>query len=398
VNDRDRMLGAIEGRQVDRIPWVPRMDLWAIANRARGTLPPELANANEVDMATHFDVACHALGADRTASSEPDDFGLYGLGFDNHPDFPYRLELRGLPMQCTGSFEHLTTVIRTSKGAVTTHMEWTDEMRRLGISVPMVTKRAVTGPADLDAVAEVFEHLEVVATPAGYAAYRDRVGERGLVVAQGCDAASPAHLLIHDLMSTEDFIYLWADDRGAIESFARRLEPFFDALLEAVAQCDAEVVLWGSNYDQSITWPAFFQAAITPWLTRASRRLHEAGKYLLCHTDGENRMLLPMYGSSGFDVAQSVCPYPMTSVTLRQMREGLAPGQSVWGGVPSIALLPDSMCDDRFEAWLDGLSDEVGAGDHLILSVSDNVPPEADLERLQRIGDRISELRLSVGP
>ena len=203
-------------------------------------------------------------------------------------------------------------------------------------------------------------------------------------------------MLLHDLMSMEEFFYLWVDDREAIEAFGRRLEPFFDALLEAITRCDAEVVWWGANYDQSITWPAFFEAAIVPWLQRASNRLHAAGKLLLSHTDGENRMLLPLYSTAGFDVAQSVCPFPMTSLTLRQMREGLAPQQTIWGGVPSIALLPDSMSDERFEEWLDELPEQVGAGDHLILSVSDNVPPDADLGRLQRIGDRIGALNVAA--
>lgn len=393
---RNQMLAAITGRTIHRIPWVPRMDLWCIANRARGTIPDELAGVNEVGIATYLAVACHALGADRTLTREPGDFALVGLGFDSHPDYPFRLELRDLSMRYKGSFEEMTTVIETSKGDVTIRSKWTDEMRRSGISGPMVTEHAVKRPADLDAVAEVFEHLEVISTPGGYAAFRERVGERGLAVAQGPVAASPAHLLLHDLMSMEDFFYLWADDRKAIGSFARRLEPFFDALLEAEIRCAAEVVYWGANYDQNITWPAFFEGEMIPWLRRASERLHQAGKFLLSHTDGENRTLLPFYGSAGFDVAQSVCPYPMTSLTLRQVREGLAAHQTLWGGIPSVALLPDSMSDDAFEAFLDGLSEQVGAGDRLILSVSDNVPPDADLGRLRRIGDRIDTLRPAV--
>jgi len=63
-------------------------------------------------------------------------------------------------------------------------------------------------------------------------------------------------------------------------------------------------------------------------------------------------------------------------------------GITVWGGVASVALLPDSMDDAAFEAYLDELFAELGSGDHLILGVSDNVPPDADLERLARIGER----------
>lgn len=386
------MLGAITGRPIDRIPWVPRMDLWCIANRARGTLPTALAGANEVGISDYLSVGCHAVNGDATLPREPADFALAGLGYDQHPDFPYRLELRGLAIHQEGPFEDLTTVIRTSKGDVRMRLEWTEEMRRSGISGPFVTERAVKGPEDLDPVAEVFEHLVVIPTPDAYAAFARRVGERGLAVAKGNNTASPAHLLLHDLMSMESFFYLWADDRELLQAFGRRLDPFFESVLDAVLACDAEAVFWGSNYDQSITWPAFFEAEIVPWLRRASDRVHRAGKYLVCHTDGENRLLLPFYPSAGFDVAQSLCPAPMTSLSLRQVRAGLLPSQTIWGGIPSVALLADSFSDADFEAYLDSLSDEVGAGDHLILSVSDNVPPDADLERLRRIGERITAL------
>ena len=391
MNHRDRMLGAITGRPIDQIPWVPRMDLWFIAHRARGTLPKELLGADEVAISSYFDFACHALGGDATLAKEPADFAFFGLGFDRHPDHPFRLELHDLPMRCAGSLDEMATVIETSKGDVTIRMAWTDEMRRSGISAPIVTEHAVKSPADLDAVAEIFEHLEVVPTPEGYAAYRDRVGERGLAVAYG-GPASPLHLLLHDLMPMEDFFYLWADDRAAAESFGRRLDPFFEALLDATIRCSAEVVYWGGNYDQDITWPAFFTDAMVPWIRRASDRLHAAGKLLLSHTDGENLKLLPFYGAAGIDVAQSFCPSPMTRLTLRQMREGLGADRAVWGGIPSIALEPDSMADAAFEGFLDRLPDEVGTGRRLILSVSDMVPPDADLGRLERIGNRINAL------
>jgi hypothetical protein len=79
----------------------------------------------------------------------------------------------------------------------------------------------------------------------------------------------------------------------------------------------------------------------------------------------------------------------MTRCSLRQVRDALNPaGITVWGGMPSVALLPDSMDDAAFEAYLDRAFGELGAGDHLILGVSDNVPPDADLERLARIGER----------
>jgi hypothetical protein len=121
-----------------------------------------------------------------------------------------------------------------------------------------------------------------------------------------------------------------------------------------------------------------------------SDRLHAAGKLLLTHTDGENKRLLPLYPACGFDVAESFCPAPMTKTTLAEMLQGLRPNTTVWGGVPSVALLESAMSDAVFHDYLDQLFASIGAGDHLILGVSDNVPPDVNLERLAEIKRRVA--------
>ena len=111
---------------------------------------------------------------------------------------------------------------------------------------------------------------------------------------------------------------------------------------------------------------------------------------MLTHCDGENRDLLPQFPKCGFDVAESVCPAPMTHCSLAQLRSAV-PTITIWGGIPSISLLQSTMSDREFEAYLGDLFDNLGRGDRLILGVSDNVPPEADLARLDSIRQKIED-------
>lgn len=388
MTHRERMLATLQGEPTDQIPWAPRMDLWSIAHRARGTTPASLAGRNTVEIAQALGVACHAVGADFTRS-EGRDLILRGLGFDNHPDYPYRVELRDLPVEFERDGENLRTRIKTPAGEVFTHLQQTTQMAREGISLPFVKSYPIRSVDDFEAVAQVFEHLEVIPTPEAYAAFHRRVGEQGIAVAWGPLGASPLHLMLHDLVAMDQFFYLYMDEREALYQLAARMEPFFEALLEAQLACEAEVCFWGANYDRDLTWPPFFATEIAPWLQKVGDRLHAAGKYLLTHTDGENQGLLPFYPACGFDVAESVCPSPMTRCTLAEIRQGMGPHTTVWGGIPSVALLADAMDDSTFEAYLDELFDTLGAGDHLILGVSDNVPPDAQLARLERIKERI---------
>ncbi|MFQ7550409.1 MAG: hypothetical protein ACLRMZ_09005 [Blautia marasmi] len=52
-----------------------------------------------------------------------------------------------------------------------------------------------------------------------------------------------------------------------------------------------------------------------PALKEQSDRAHARGKYLATHTDGENTGLMELYLKSGFDIADSICPAPMTKIS-----------------------------------------------------------------------------------
>lgn len=392
------MLAAASGGVVDRVPWAPRMDLWAIALRARGTLPPGFDRLDTAGIADRLGVACHAVSCDRTLAAPSEDQTLRGLGLANHPDYPFRVELRGVDV----SFEHDPTgaraggavqaaTFRTPRGEVRTRLRATEEMRRNGISLPFMDSYAIRCADDFDAVGWLFEHVEVVPAPQQYGRFRARVGERGLAVAQGPVAASPMHLVLHELVAMDQFFYLYADERPRLAALARRMEPVFEATLAAELATDAEVIFWGGNFDQDLTWPPFFEQEIAPWLRRVADRAHAAGKLVLTHCDGENRALLPLLRDCGFDVAESVCPAPMTQLPLRRLREGFGPRVTVWGGVPSVALLRSSMSDAAFDRWLAELVAEIERDPRrLIVGVSDNVPPDASLERFERIGEAIA--------
>ncbi len=365
------------------------MDLWSIALRSRGTLPPEFEGLNTAEIADVLDVGCHAVRADYTLAHDKEDLLLRGLGIDNHPDYPYRVEVDGLRTEFHCDDENTRTVFHTSAGDVTTHLEETPEMQRDGISIPFVRSYAIQSANDFDAIGELFEHLHVVPTPDCYGAFHARVGERGVAVANGLASASPIHLILHDLVAMDQFFYLYHDEREAMERLASRMEPFFEACLDAVMACGAETFLWGANYDRDLTWPPFFAEQIAPWLRRVGERAHAAGKYLVTHADGENEELVDHYRTSGFDAAESVCPCPMTKLTLAQLRAGMGEHITVWGGIPSVALLTDTMSEREFEIHLDELFEQLGSGERLILGVSDNVPPDADLSRLRRVTERV---------
>ena len=300
MTHRERMLNALEHRATDLIPWAPRMDLWYIANRTKGTLPDRFRNMNTVEIAREMDVACHAVRADYTIPRSKDDLILRGFGLDNHPDYPFRVELHDFPVRFENDAENLKTWIKTPAGEVFTHIRQSQEMLKDGISLPFVLSYPIRSIDDLEAAAQVFEHLEVIPKPENFRAFKSRLGEQGLAIANGLPFASPIHFMLHDLIAMDNFYYFYVDNKSQLHELAERLTPFFEKVLDAVIACDCEAFLWGGNYDQNTTYPAFFEEEIAPWLRRVGKRAAEAGKYSLSHTDGENKELLKLYPQAGF--------------------------------------------------------------------------------------------------
>ncbi|MCX8116666.1 MAG: hypothetical protein N3G78_01875 [Desulfobacterota bacterium] len=181
------------------------------------------------------------------------------------------------------------------------------------------------------------------------------------------------------------------DHPKELRQLSEDMEPYFEQLIRIHALSPAEVVHFGANYDEMITYPPFFREHLLPTLQRCSEVLHRHGKFLLSHCDGENQGLLDLIRESGIDVAEAFCPHPMTKVTLSEARKAFQGKVTIFGGIPSIALLESAMSDEAFENFMARLFEEIAPGDRFILSVSDTTPPDAKFERLLRIREMVNE-------
>ena len=126
-------------------------------------------------------------------------------------------------------------------------------------------------------------------------------------------------------------------------------------------------------------------------MKRQSEIANGMGKFIASHTDGENIMLLEQYVKAGFDIADSICPAPLTKISLKETREIFGDQMTIWGGVPSIALLPASVSDRDFYRLVDETLEVIGRGDHMIISVADTLPPMADFDRLLYLKKKVEE-------
>ncbi|HRU06413.1 MAG TPA: hypothetical protein P5137_11640, partial [Candidatus Brocadiia bacterium] len=350
---RERMLAVLRGEPADRMPWAPRLDLWHKANKQAGALPRGFENAGLMDITDAFGMGFHAIVPDFRDLRGPEDDQDRGLGVYNLRSMPYQTVFHNVRRSRREEGDRTIVEYETPHGAVSTVTVYDDAMRKAGVSITHIERHAIQDVKDFKAVGFLFENAEAVPQYEGYAAFARSVGERGLAAAFVSLAASPVHLMQRELMPLDQFFYAMHDAPDEMAEAAERIGAYWRKVMSVVAGCPAEVVFVGANYDAAVTPPPFFDRHIRPWLREWADLLHSRGKRLLTHTDGENTGLLQLYLASGVDIADSICPKPMTRLSLRQVREVFDGRITIMGGVPSVSLLEASMSDREFDRFLD---------------------------------------------
>lgn len=398
MTKKERLLKAIQGQPLDELPFLPRLDIWYNANKVRGTLPDKYKNATLKEMTEDLDLGYHYIIPDYKAWDGEDRDVDIGLGHYRFNTKPFRLEFHNMKREITtdakGNY-HIKYV--TPVGEVSTCYHYDDKMKESGLTLNVITEHAIKGEndKDYDVIAYIFENCEVIPDYTKYHQFMDEVvGDNGLCVGYVAAWASPMHYIVQDLMDFETFCYEKVDNEEKIDELCERLTPFFDKIFDAVLHSRAELMLCGCNFDRSITPPNLFAESITPFIRKQVKKAHAKGKYVITHPDGENDGLLEEYVKSGMDIADSICPAPMTKCTLKEVRDVFQDKIAIWGGIPSVCFLENSMSDYEFEKYMDITLESIGSGRKIILGIADTTPPDAKLDRVLKTAKLIK----SFGP
>jgi methylmalonyl-CoA mutase cobalamin-binding domain/chain len=391
---KQRILAAMRGEMVDVIPFAPRLDLWWLANSLGGTLPDRYREMRHDEIARANGWALYKMVPDfASIVSGPEDVLHRAIGLYRFRQAVYRWEFGGdVEVRVEGEGGLQRVEYRTPRGTVSTLGGHTEEMKRAGASLGWTQEHIIKRPEDYEVVGYIFENIEVIPNHDTFLAYADEIGEEGVVAAGGPSlAASPMHHIQKEFLDPTRFFFEYEDNYGSMRDLAERLTPYYEKVLAAIADSPVEVVLWGANYDDMLTYPPYFRKEIAPWLRRAAETLGARGKLVATHTDGENQGLMDLIRDSGAHVAESVTPHPMTKVDIAEYYSRWRDRLTIMGGIPECVMLEETASEEEFEAFLDHLFASVAPGDRLILGVADSVPPGAVFERLIRLGERIEQ-------
>jgi hypothetical protein len=390
MTPKERMLRAARGEWADILPWVPRIDLWYNANSLQGTLPAKYRRGVTLDeIADDIGGGYHKIVPDFLNARSPEDTIDRGLGIFRLKGMPYRAELAGVEREVKKEGNATFVTYHTPLGSISCKILYTEEMRRAGVSITWISEHVIKDPQDYKIVGYIFKNIKVIPDYENYLEFQRQVGDKGFAAARGLAAASPMQQIMRDFLDATQFYLEMYDHPQEMRQLGEDLEPYYDQLFQVLANSPAEVVFHGSNFDEMITYPPFFRNYIMPYLQRLADMLHARGKLLICHCDGENQGLLDLIAESGMDIAEAICPQPMTKITISEVKKSFKGKVTIFGGVPSVALLEQSMSDEEFERFMKNLFQEIVPGDRFILGISDTTPPDAKFERLFRITEMV---------
>jgi hypothetical protein len=385
LNWKERIISTIKGEKTDFLPFVPRMDLWYKSNKTRRTLPKKYTNSTLKEITEDLDIGFHAIIPDYSDfKTEFNEVG-YGLGIHNVRTLPYKVDLRNIEYKIKRE-QYLTLIeYSTPFGNIATKTIFDEKMKYSGISSPFISEKAFKSKKDYKALAFIFENVKVEEDYEDYMKFEEYVGNRGVAAGYCSGSAAPIHLIMQYLMSYELFTFELHDNEPDIKKLAESISIYYDRVFEIVLKSPAGLIFSGANYDINLTPPGFFKKYLTPFLLSQSKKTHSADKFLITHTDGENKGLLEEFLLCGIDIADSICPYPMTNLTLKDIRSVFNDKITIWGGLPSVCALKDSMSDYNFEKFINDTIESIGSGKKMILSFADTLPPDAEFGRIEKI-------------
>jgi hypothetical protein len=362
--DRERLLTIIGGGSPDRIPWIPRLQIWYEAHRHRGTLPDKYQGWSLRE------IECDL-----------------GMGTPAREAKIFHTELRDVEVRTQQREDATVTEYVTPVGAVSTLHRLTKELKQIGIG-GLEVEHLIKGPADYPVVEYLIQHTEIVPTFQEYLAFEQAVGEDGLpLVYIGQD---PMNRILQELIGYNNAFYHLHDYKEQVLHLYEVLKEQAMQIQEVALNSPATLIMHGEHFDSMMTPPPIFREYMLPYFRPFAERLNERGKLLVGHADADTRLLLDLIKAAGFDLLECFVTSPMVSVTLEEARAVFGTDVIIWGGIPSV-MLCDPVSDQVFEDYMLSLFRTIAPGDAFILGVADNVMPEAKFERIARVSELVEE-------
>jgi hypothetical protein len=173
-----------------------------------------------------------------------------------------------------------------------------------------------------------------------------------------------------------------------MEEFMNRLSVWDEAQYKnCLCPSPIELLNVGDNIDCSLVSPPLFEKYHIPHYESRVKLLHDAGKFVFAHFDGSIGDLLPYLASLPFDGLEALTPFPQGDVSVQQIIDNIG-DKILVDGIPATVFMPEFPEERLIEITQQLLE---GCSPHLILGISDELPPNTDGRRLKKVAELVRD-------
>jgi hypothetical protein len=131
--------------------------------------------------------------------------------------------------------------------------------------------------------------------------------------------------------------------------------------------------------------PAIFEEYAVPFYQEAQKIVHAKDKIFEAHWCGRTQNLLGLVSGCRLDVVEAIVTKPMAALTLPDALELLEGEVVLQGGIPAVQVCNEGGSYDDFVRYMEEEILPLKGRNGFILGMSDNVPPNADFSRVEKV-------------
>lgn len=350
-------MSVFRGEDPGGVVWQPRLEFWFRVNQKRGTLPERYRDATLLDLY--------------------DDIGASVRYFTN----PLRIRYTNVKVRDERCEKRLIRYWQTPIGELREVLHY-DEYELSAYHEEFRIKH----PEDFRILEYILEDAEYWFDMDAYERDVERVGERG--VPQFFYRRSPLQALIIEHAGFETTIYALADYPHIVEHYMDVAKRSDDRMYEVLLNSPVPILNFGENIDAHLDSPPLFRQYLLPYYQMRTEQIHRAGKFCHIHIDGAMKQLLPLLKECEWDGIEAATPMPQGDVTLEELKDAMG-NMVLLDGIPAVYFLPHYP-EEELIACVKRIVELFYP--RLILGISDEIPPDGEIERVRLVSEVVKEL------
>ncbi len=361
-------LAIFRGEDPGGVLWQPRLDWWYKVNKSGGSMPDHLKDASFLEICDYCHASCRYFMWDRSWLRGNSWLKVRQKTVEVSMDWTDPQTLRRTWHTPIGD---LSQVIEFDEWQVSSH----------------ITEYRVKGPEDFKILRYILEDEEWFWDDELF--QQDLAKYKAYGTPQFYFRRSPYQRLMIEDMGLQQTIYFMYDYPNILEEYMEFATAADDVMYDVICKCPVEIINLGENVDGFIDSPKIWKEKLVPYYAMRTDQLHAAGKFVSVHIDGTMKSLLPHLRDFDYDAIEAPTAEPQGDVTIEQIRDAVG-DLIVMDGIPSLLVNENQYPVEQMFEFTQKMVDYFYP--RLVLGVSDEVPPGADIERIRMIGEFVKGL------